>query len=111
MDIAEISMLSRAAAPGMRAVDPEDAQRRQVAKNFEGVFVRQIMDRMKETVDEFEADDEEKDGSTEQIKGIFWSFLGDAVAENGGFGLWEHIYKSMPDGGLPQNGSKLDESA
>jgi Rod binding domain-containing protein len=79
-----------------------------VAKDFEGVFVRQILERMRETIEEFAADDEEQDTSTEQVKSMFWSFLGDAIAQNGGFGLWEHIYKSMPQ---DSPGSTLNERA
>ena len=84
-----------------------ETNRKQVAQDFEGVFVRQILERMRRRR-EFAADDEEQDTSTEQVKSMFWSFLGDAIAQNGGFGLWEHIYKSMPQ---DSPGSTLNERA
>jgi len=111
MDISEISTACRAARPEPYGPNADDERRKQVARDFEGVFVRQVLERMKDTIAEFEADDEEQDSSTEQIKGMFWSFLGDAVADDGGFGLWEHIYESMPRDAQSQHGSTLDERA
>jgi hypothetical protein len=43
---------------------------------------------------------------------MFWSFLGDEVAKQGGFGMWESIYESMPKKGAGQSADhKLNESA
>jgi Rod binding domain-containing protein len=108
MDITQLGASYSAMRPEIPCLGPEDERRKQVAKEFEGVFVRQLLERMKDTIDEFEADDEEQDSSAEQIKGMFWSFLGDAVAEQGGFGLWERIYEAMPEN---WRGSNLDERA
>ncbi len=108
MNIAEISLACRPAPQHTHEPGADDENRKQVAKGFEGMFVRQILERMKDTIDEFEADDEEQDSSAEQIKGLFWSLLGDNLAESGGFGLWEHIYESMPENA---RGSALDERA
>ena len=45
---------------------------------------------------------------------MYWSFLGDALAEQGGFGLWEQIYESMPKDQpaeeVDPNLERLDES-
>jgi Rod binding domain-containing protein len=73
-------------------VDIEDMHRRKVARDFESIFIRQIIDRMKETIPESDL----ADSSSEQIQSMYWSFLGDAIAEKGGFGLWKQIYEQMP---------------
>ena len=73
-------------------VDIEDMRRRKVARDFESIFIRQIIDKMKETIPESDL----ADSSSEQIQSMYWSFLGDAIAEKGGFGLWKQIYEQMP---------------
>ena len=49
---------------------------------------------MKNTVGNW---DSEEDGASEQIQGIFWLHLARDVADNGGVGLWEDIYKFIKD--------------
>jgi len=95
MDIVELGSVGRGAGRDQQ-VEAVDERCKQVATEFEGIFLRQMLERMKDTIDEFEADDEEQDSSGEQIKGMFWSFLGDAIAREGGFGFWQHIYEEMP---------------
>lgn len=108
MDITEISSNQRVLNRGNGEVDFEDERLRKVARDFEGLFVRQILERMKDTIPE----SEDEDSSTEQVKGMYWSFLSDAVAEMGGFGLWEQIYESMPKSGVGQVvEGKLNERA
>jgi Rod binding domain-containing protein len=73
-------------------VDMEDEKRKEVAKDFEAIFVRQIMDKMKDTIPE----SEDEESSSKQLKSMYWSFMSDMVGKQGGFGLWQNIYKSMP---------------
>jgi Rod binding domain-containing protein len=73
-------------------VDIEDMHRRKVARDFEAIFIHQIIDRMKETIPESDL----ADNSSKQIQSMYWSFLADAIAEKGGFGLWKQIYEQMP---------------
>jgi len=75
-------------------VDLEDMQRRKVARDFESIFIRQIIDRMKDTIPKSDL----ADSSSQQIQSMYWSFLGDAIADKGGFGLWKQIYEQMPKG-------------
>lgn len=77
-------------ASGLEAADNKKKMR--VAKEFETILVGQLMNQMKETIGE---SDFLEDGSSKQIKDMFWSFLSDDIGKNGGFGLWENIYKSM----------------
>ncbi len=99
-------------------IDMEDEKRKEVARNFEGIFLHQILDKMKDTIPESDLED----SSSKQIKGMYWSFMRDALAEQGGFGLWEKIYEQMPgaktqstgngtENGLIPDTNRLDESA
>ena len=116
MDISEV-MFSQGAleAPevlkeGSSSSAFEQEHRKKIARDFESIFIRQLLDTMKETIPESDLED----SSSKQVESIYWSFLGDAVAEQGGFGLWEKIYESMNDyDGIEQgqaNTTKLDES-
>ena len=87
--------------------DPADEQRKEVARNFEGILIHQLLDQMKDTIPESDLED----SSSKQVKSMYWSFLSDAVADRGGFGLWEKIYEQMRQtegldvaGGLAQGG-------
>ena len=99
-------------------IDLEDEKRKEVARNFEGIFLHQILNKMKDTIPESDLED----SSSKQIKGMYWSFMSDALAEQGGFGLWEKIYETMPGAksltagngaanGLVPDTNRLDESA
>ena len=95
-------------------IDLEDAERKKVAKDFESIFIHQIMKEMKNTIPESDLED----SSSKEIKNMYWSFMAQAVAERGGFGLWEHIYEQMPrsaetllgDTSSENNSVRLDDS-
>jgi len=93
-----IQMAENIGADSIRAadgkIDTEDMHRRKVARDFESIFIHQIIDKMKDTI----PDSDLADSSSEQIKSMYWSFLGDAIADKGGFGLWKQIYEQMPKG-------------
>lgn len=99
---------------GDGGINFEDEKLKKVARDFEAIFVNQILDKMKDTIPE----DEEEESSTGQIKGLYWNFMADAVAERGGFGLWRSIYEQMGGGEMKSgvgneaavNNLKLDES-
>lgn len=76
------------------------------AKKFEGVFVRQILKQMQETIENASFDPE--DSSNQQIHGMYCNFLGDMISQQGGFGLWEKIYEQMA---LAQNQIDQDTTA
>jgi Rod binding domain-containing protein len=71
-----------------------DEKKKQIAKDFESVLLNKIFDEMKNTVVDW---DSEEDGASEQIQWIFWLHLARDVADNGGLGLWEDIYKFIKD--------------
>ena len=98
-------------------IDFDDEHRKKVARDFEGIFIHQLMDKMKETIPESDLED----SSSKEIKSMYWSFLADAVTAKGGLGLWENIYATMRQSagldpvptpaGQVQSSGKLDTSA
>jgi len=82
------------AAPAADRIDPRDEARREVARDFESVFMQQLLDTMKDTI----PDPEAEDAGAEQIQGMYWSFLSQAVAEQGGLGLWQPVYEAIRRG-------------
>lgn len=71
-----------------------DAQKKQLAKDFESLLVGKVIDQMKETVGDWGF---EEDGAGEQVRGLFWLYLARDVGEKGGFGLWKDIYRFFKD--------------
>ena len=65
----------------------------QAAKDFESILITNLLNQMKETVGNWGF---EKDEASSQIDGLFWLNLGKEISDQGGFGLWKDIYKSMP---------------
>lgn len=77
----------------------------ETAKNFESILLQQLVSAMKETIEESSIDD---DNAGKQVYDMFYSFLSDNMAENGGLGIWKEVYNMMN-----QNQSQnpyLDES-
>ncbi len=84
------------------------------ARRFEGLIIHQILKQMQETTAQLEPDEEEESeaAGSEHLKSMFWTFLGDVVTEQGGFGLWKDIYQQMVLSGPsepPSAGPVLDE--
>lgn len=71
-----------------------DARKEQFAKDFESVFINKLLEEMKNTVGDWGL---EKDSVTEQVNGLFWLYLSRDIANNGGFGMWKDIKKSLDD--------------
>lgn len=103
MDVSELSLnqpsfigandlMSSGMRTGEAQIDHEDEKLKKVAKDFESVFIHKLLDTMKDTIPESDLED----SSSKQIKSMYWSFLAQAVADQGGLGLWEQIYEQMP---------------
>lgn len=78
--------------PKSDIANASDEKKRQIARDFEAVLLTRLMDQMKDTITDWGF---EKEGSSGQIQGIFWSYLAQDVANNGGMGLWKDIYEFM----------------
>jgi len=66
--------------------------REQVAKDFESVLINKLLDEMKNTIGDWGF---EKDGICKQAQGIFWLYLAQDIANQGGLGLWKDIYEFL----------------
>jgi Rod binding domain-containing protein len=64
----------------------------QAAKDFESVLVNKLLEKMEDTIGDWGF---EKDGASKQVHGIFWLYLSQHIANNGGFGLWKDIYNVL----------------
>ncbi len=69
-----------------------EEKKKQIAKDFESVLIGKLLDEMKNTIGDWGF---EKDGASKQVQGIFWLYLAQDIANNGGFGLWKDIYKFL----------------
>lgn len=79
--------------PGSGGALNKDEQLQAAAKQFEGIFLQQILKQMQETMQEASFDPE--DSSNGQVDALYCTFLTDAVSQQGGVGLWEKIYDQM----------------
>ncbi len=77
----------------------KDEELRAVARQFESIFINQVLKQMQETIQESSFDPE--DSSNEQVHGMYCTFLADAVSERGGVGLWEKIYEQLKNSQAP----------
>jgi Rod binding domain-containing protein len=69
-----------------------DERKKQIAKDFESVLISKLLGEMKNTIGDWGFD---KDETSKQVQEIFWLYLGRNIADNGGFGMWEDIYKYL----------------
>jgi Rod binding domain-containing protein len=69
-----------------------EEEKKQVAKDFESVFIHKLLDVMKDTIGDWGF---EKNEADKQVQGIFWLYLARDIANNGGFGLWKEIYQFL----------------
>ncbi len=84
---------------------PED-KKKQSAKDFESVLLNKLMEQMKNTIGDWGF---ERDGASEQVQGLFWLYLSQDVANNGGIGLWKEIYRFLTSGDQTNAAQKLPE--
>lgn len=99
----------RSEVGGNPPVDGREEQKKQIAKDFESVLLTKLFEQVKESVGHAGLDDEEEDGASEQIHGLFWLYLAQDVADKGGFGLWKEIYQHFDDiEGARKGGALID---
>ena len=86
--------------------DASDEKKKQIAKDFESVLLNKLFDQMSKSIGNWGF---EKDGTSEQIQGIFRLYLARDIANNGGMGLWQDIYKSLTSPNkAKETGTSLD---
>jgi Rod binding domain-containing protein len=69
-----------------------DQQKKQVAKDFESILIKKLLDEMKSTIGDWGF---ERDGASEQVQGLFWMYLSRHLADNGGLGLCKDMYRFL----------------
>ncbi|HEW79679.1 MAG TPA: hypothetical protein ENH34_06940 [Phycisphaerales bacterium] len=99
MDSAKLILTGAVSPPiPLRDLDKLDSiseeKKKQIAKDFESVFINKLLNEMKNTIGDWGFD---KDGASGQVQGIFWLYLARDIANNGGFGMWKDIYKFLTD--------------
>ena len=101
MDIGEMMLTGNVAPPSVlesansvKVSNLGDEKKKQMAKDFESVFVHKLLDEMKNTIGDWGL---EKDGQHKQIQGIFNMYLAQDVSKNGGLGMWKDIYQFFGD--------------
>jgi Rod binding domain-containing protein len=87
------------------AAGASDGKKKQLAKEFESVFITRLFDQIKESIGSLSMDEEEE-GISDQVQGLFWMYLAQDVGEKGGFGMWKDIYRHFQemDGSTPAGG-------
>ncbi len=71
-----------------------EARKQQAARDFESIFIVNLLDEMKNTIGDWGI---EKDAASRQVEGIFWLYLARDVADNGGLGMAKDIYRFLTD--------------
>jgi len=71
-----------------------DAQKLQLAKDFESILLTRFFDEVRRSIGNCGF---EEDPAGQQVHGMFWSYLAQDVADKGGFGLSQDIYQHFQD--------------
>jgi len=100
----KLADLERTPAPA----NPSQDRKKQIAKDFESILLARLLDEMKETIGEWGF---ENNGASKQMQGLFWLYLARDMADKGGLGLWEDLYKWLNESTDAQTISEsLDKS-
>jgi Rod binding domain-containing protein len=95
---AAIRQMATDASGSIEGIDLEaikgasDEKKKQLAKDFEAVFLTRVFDEVKKSIQDSGFDD---DAAADQVHGMFWSYLAQDVANKGGFGLWQDLYQQF----------------
>lgn len=89
-----------------QGLSPEQRQKMKVAKDFESLFLNEILKQMQDSIPDSELFEDSTSG---QIDSMFVSFLSQGLADGGGLGLWRQIYEQMPDGSAAELSDAPDE--
>lgn len=95
---AAIKQMATDASGSIEGIDLEaikgasDEKKKQLAKDFEAVFLTRVFDEVKKSIQDSGFDD---DVAADQVHGMFWSYLAQDVANKGGFGLWQDLYQQF----------------
>lgn len=87
--------------------DMSDVKKKELAKDFESILLTRLFNEVKASIN---ASSFDEDSGSDQIHGMFWSFLAEDVADKGGFGLWQDLYQHFKDmDGAGATGELMDK--
>jgi hypothetical protein len=78
-------------------VDGREEEKKRLARDFESILLTKLFDQAKESIGQWGLDEEEEDGASQQVHGLFWLYLAQDMADKGGFGVWQEIYRHFDD--------------
>jgi Rod binding domain-containing protein len=78
-------------------VSGAEEKKKRLARDFESVLLTKMFDEVRQSVGQWSLDEDEEDGASQQVHGLFWLYLAQDVADKGGFGLWQEIYRHFGD--------------
>jgi Rod binding domain-containing protein len=83
--------------PQSNPVEGGEEEKKRIARDFESVLLTKLFDEVKESIGQWGLDEDEEDGASQQVHGLFWLYLAQDVADKGGFGMWQEIYQHFDD--------------
>ncbi len=78
------------AARTLTSANAGDKAKMKAAKDFEAVLIYKLLEEVKKTIPESGLLG--GGAQTRQMQDIFWHYLSDELAAQGGFGMWKQIY-------------------
>jgi hypothetical protein len=89
--------------------DRQEEKKKQIARDFESVLLTKVFDQVSDSIGQGSFDEDEGDGASQQVQGLFWLYLAQDVADKGGVGMWREIYQHFGDiDGAPAAGELID---
>jgi len=89
-------------------ISQRDEQEKKIGKDFESVLLTKLFEQVQNSIEDSGFDDE--DGGAQQVRGMFWLYLAQDVADKGGFGLWKDIYQHIKQlEGIADPAGSIDE--
>ena len=83
--------------PQSGATERGEEEKKRIARDFESVLLTKLFDEVKESIGQRNFDEDGEDGASQQVHGLFWLYLAQDVADKGGFGMWQEIYRHFED--------------
>jgi hypothetical protein len=88
---------SEAINPDSKSAQRGEEEKKRIARDFESILLTKLFDEVKESIGQWTFDEDGEDGASQQVHGLFWMYLAQDVADKGGFGVWQEIYRHFED--------------
>ena len=83
--------------PQSNLTERGEEEKKRIARDFESVLLTKVFDEVRESIGQWSFDEDEGDGTSQQVQGLFWLYLAQDVADKGGVGMWREIYRNFGD--------------